>query len=97
MPLNIYLLYYLLWGISQYFLLLGRVIIGEWDFKPNVEAQILAPTVGVKLLPFIMLNVETKSTKINILSSQLLIFPCVSTDYMLVTLISMFYIPFSKR
>ena len=32
-----------------------------------------------------MLNVETESTKINILSSQLLIFPCVSTDYMLVS------------
>ena len=31
-----------------------------------------------------MLNVEIESTKINILSSQLLIFPCVSTDYMLV-------------
>ena len=44
MPLNIYLLYYLLWGLSQCFLLLGRVIISEWDFKPNAEAQILAPT-----------------------------------------------------
>ena len=31
-----------------------------------------------------MLNVETESNKINILSSQLLIFPCISTDYMLV-------------
>ena len=31
-----------------------------------------------------MLNVEIESTKVNILSSQLLIFPCVSTDYMLV-------------
>ena len=30
-----------------------------------------------------MLNVETEPTKINILSSPLLIFPCVSTDYML--------------
>ena len=28
---------------------------------------------------------ETESTKINILSSQLLIFSCVSTDYMLVS------------
>ena len=44
MPLNIYLLYYLLWGLSQYFLPLGRIIISEWDFKPNAEAQILAPT-----------------------------------------------------
>ena len=40
--------------------------------------------VDVKLLPFIMLNVETESTKINILSSQLLIFLCISMDYMLV-------------
>ena len=40
--------------------------------------------IGVKLLPFIMLNVKTESTKVNILSSQLLIFPCVSTNYMLV-------------
>ena len=31
-----------------------------------------------------MLNVETKSTKMNILSSQLLMFLCVSTGYMLV-------------
>ena len=29
MPLNIYLLYYLLWGLSQCFLLLGRIIISE--------------------------------------------------------------------
>ena len=46
MPLNIYLLYFLLWGISQYFLHLGRIIISEWDFKPNAEAQILAPTIA---------------------------------------------------
>ena len=44
MLLNIYLLYYLLWGLSQCFLLLGRVIISEWDFKPNAKAQVLAPT-----------------------------------------------------
>ena len=44
MPLNIYLLYYLLWGISQCFLLLGRVIISEWDFKPNAKTQVLAST-----------------------------------------------------
>ena len=40
--------------------------------------------VSVKLPPFIMLNVETKSTKMNILSLQLLMFPCVSTGYLLV-------------
>ena len=45
MPLNIYLLYYLLWGFSQYFLLLERIIISEWDFKPNAKTQVLAPTV----------------------------------------------------
>ena len=44
MPLNIYPLYYLLWGLSQCFLLLGRIIISEWDFKPNAKAQVLAPT-----------------------------------------------------
>ena len=44
-PLDIYLLYYLLWGLSQCFLLLGRVIISEWDFKPNPKAQVLAPTL----------------------------------------------------
>ena len=43
-PLDIYLLYYLLWGFSPYFLLLGRVIISEWDFKPNAKAQVLTPT-----------------------------------------------------
>ena len=44
MPLNIYLLYYLLWGFSQCFLLFGRVIVKEWDFKPNTKDQALAPT-----------------------------------------------------
>ena len=43
-PLDIYLLYYLLRGLSPYFLLLGRVIIKEWDFKPNAKIQVLAPT-----------------------------------------------------
>ena len=42
-PLDIYLLYYLLRGLSSCFLLLGRVIIKEWDFKPNAKAQVLAP------------------------------------------------------
>ena len=49
MPLNIYLLYYLLWSLSQYFLLIGRVITSEWDFKPNAEAQILPPTMGIRI------------------------------------------------
>ena len=47
-PLDIYLLYYLLRGLSPYFLLLGRVIINEWDFKPNAKAQVLASTETIK-------------------------------------------------
>ena len=48
MPLNICLLYHLLWGLSQCCLLLGRVIISEWGFKPNAKAQVLAPTINYK-------------------------------------------------
>ena len=44
-PLDIYLLYYLLRDLFSCFLLLGRVIINEWDFKLNAKAQVLAPTV----------------------------------------------------
>ena len=44
MPLNIYLLNHLLWGLSQCFLLLGHVIVSEWGFKPNAKAQVLALT-----------------------------------------------------
>ena len=54
MPLNIYLFYYLLWSLSQYFLLLGPIIISEWDFKPNAKAQVLAPT---KMYPFNGFNI----------------------------------------
>ena len=43
-PLGIYLLYYLLWGIFPCFLLLRRIVIKKWDFKPNAKAQVLAPT-----------------------------------------------------
>ena len=46
-PFDIYLLYYLLRGLSPCFLLLGRVIINEWDFKPNAKAQVLAPTPSI--------------------------------------------------
>ena len=43
-PLDIYLLYYLLQGLFLCFLLLGRIVIKKWDFKPNVKAQVFAPT-----------------------------------------------------
>ena len=43
-PLDTYLLYYLLRGLFPCFLLLGRIIIKEWDFKPSAKAQVLAPT-----------------------------------------------------
>ena len=42
-PLDIYLLYYLLRDLSPCFLLLERIIIKKWDFKPNANAQVLSP------------------------------------------------------
>ena len=42
-PSDIYLLYYPLRGLSPCFLLLGRIIIKEWNFKPNAEAQVFGP------------------------------------------------------
>ena len=60
MPLNIYLLYHLLWGLSQYFLLLGRVIVSEWGFKPNVKAQVLAPTIAPQNFNFSLSFEEKK-------------------------------------
>ena len=45
-PLDIYLLYYLLRGLFLYFLLLGRIIIKVWGFKPNAKAQAFAPTIA---------------------------------------------------
>ena len=59
-PLDIYLLYYLLWGLSQCFLLLGRVIISEWDFKPNAKAQVLAPTIAPQNFNFSLSSEEKK-------------------------------------
>ena len=45
-PLDTYLLYYLLRGLSPCFLLLGCIIIKEWDFKPNANAQVFGPHNG---------------------------------------------------
>ena len=42
--MDTYLLYYLLRSLSSCFLLLGHIIIKEWDFKPSAKAQVLAPT-----------------------------------------------------
>ena len=42
-PFNIFMHYHLLWGISQRFLLLGRVIVSEWGFKPNTKASSFGP------------------------------------------------------
>ena len=60
MPSNIYLLYYLLWGLSQYFLLLGRVIVSECGFKPNAKAQVLAPTIAPQNFNFSLSSEEKK-------------------------------------
>ena len=46
-PLDIYLLYYLLRGLFPCFLLLRRIVIKKWDFKPNAKAQALAPTIYI--------------------------------------------------
>ena len=32
-------------GLSQIFFLLGRTLVSKRGFKPNTEAQVLAPTV----------------------------------------------------
>ena len=49
-PLDTYLLYYLLWDLSSCFLLLGHIIIKEWDFKPSAKAQVLAPITTYVIL-----------------------------------------------
>ena len=59
-PLDIYLLYYLLRGLSPCFLLIGPVIINEWDFKPNVKAQVLAPTIAPQNSNFSLSSEEKK-------------------------------------
>ena len=51
--LNTYLLYYLLRGLSSYFLLLGHIIIKEWDFNPSAKAQVLAPTTLIIFFNFL--------------------------------------------
>ena len=45
-PLDIYLLYYLLWGLFPCFLLLGRIIIKEWDSNPTQRLKFLPPTIA---------------------------------------------------
>ena len=65
--LDIYLLYYLLRGLSPSFLLLGRVIINEWDFKPNAKAQVLAPTIYIYIyILFIFLNHSSIQNRIKL-------------------------------
>ena len=59
-PLDIYLFYYLLWGLSLYFLLLRHIIINEWDFKPSAKAQVLAPTIAPQNSNFSLSSEEKK-------------------------------------
>ena len=59
-PLDIYLLYYLLRGFPPYFLLLGRIIIKEWDFMPNAKAQVLAPIIAPQNSNFSLSSEEKK-------------------------------------
>ena len=55
-PSDIYLLYYPLRGLSPCFLLIGRIIIKEWDFKPNAKAQVFGPHKNYVNLCFIKRN-----------------------------------------
>ena len=66
-PLDIYLLYYLLWGLSPCFLLLERIIIKEWDFKPSAKAQVLAPTIAPQNFNF-SLSFEEKKYNFDVYS-----------------------------
>ena len=59
-PLDTYLLYYLLRGLSSCFFLLGHIIIKEWDFKPNAKAQALAPTIAPQNSNFSLSSEEKK-------------------------------------
>ena len=59
-PLDTYLLYYLLRGLSPCFLLLRRIIIKEWDFKPSAKAQVLAPTIAPQNSNFSLSSEEKK-------------------------------------
>ena len=59
-PLDIYLLHYLLRGLSPCFLLLGRIIIKEWDSKPNAKAQVLTPTIAPQNSNFFLSSEEKK-------------------------------------
>ena len=54
------LLYYLLRGLSPCFILLGRIIIKEWDSKPNAKAQVLAPTIAPQNSNFSLSSEEKK-------------------------------------
>ena len=40
---NISLYNHILWGLSQHFLLLGRVLVSKWGLRPNTKAQVSAP------------------------------------------------------
>ena len=66
-PLDTYLLYYLLRGLSPCFHLLGRIIIKEWDFKPSAKAQVLAPTIAPQNFNF-SLSFEEKKYNFDVYS-----------------------------
>ena len=76
-PLDIYLLYYLLWGLFPYFLLLGRIIINEWDLSPTQRLKFLPPhhlypknntlkKLGLHHLPKTWPELELRGTPLNI-------------------------------
>ena len=86
-PLGIYLLYYLLRDLFPYFLLLGRIVIKKWDFKPNAKAQVLAPTITFSILDNYLNNTSHSSLttlfKYSFLILSLLFVPNIASLFVL--------------
>ena len=77
---NIYLHYHLLWGLSQCFLLLGRVIVSKWGFKSNAKAQVFAPHMNslkkfVRILLCIKYSFKVPTSPSSFLLFLFLFFP----------------------
>ena len=44
LPSNLSLPDHLLWGLSNYFLLLRCIFVNKWGLRPNIKVQAFAPT-----------------------------------------------------
>ena len=59
-PLDIYLLYYLLRGIFPYFHLLGRIISKEWGSNPTQRLKFLPPQLVFSLVSLVIYHLWGK-------------------------------------